>query len=79
MTKGKIIIGDKKRSLVFEVNKSLSALVAMLEFSKLKSKYFLRLFFSAYESDDTSNFIYNKNFSSSVLIKAQKKPITLFK
>ncbi len=75
VTSGKFIVGDNQKSIIFEIDKSLSALVAMLEFSKLKSKYFLRLFFSAYESDDTSFFMYDKKFSSSILISAKKKSI----
>ena len=79
VTKGKFIVGDNQKSIIFEIDKSLSALVAMLEFSKLKNKYFLRLFFSAYESDDTSFFMHDKKFSSSILISAKKGSINSVK
>ncbi len=72
LTKGQIIIGDKKKSLIFETDKNLSSLVGMLEYTKLRSKYFLRLFFSAYESDDTSSFLKEKNFLSNITIRAKK-------
>ena len=71
LTKGQIIVRDKKKSLIFEIDKTLSSLVGMLEYTKLRSKYFLRLFFSAYESDDTSFFIKEKNFLSSITIRAK--------
>ncbi len=79
ITKEQIIFGDKQKSIIFEIDKSLSSLVAMLEYTKLKQKFFLRLFFSAYESDDTSFFLEKKNFSSSITIKTLKKSINLFK
>ena len=47
----------------------------MLEYTKLRSKYFLRLFFSAYESDDTSLFIKEKNFLSSITIRAKTSKV----
>ena len=62
----------EKKSLIFETDKNLSSLVGMLEYTKLRSKYFLRLFFSAYESDDTSSFLKEKNFLSNITIRAKK-------
>ena len=79
ITNERIVVGDNKKTLVFNIDKSLSALIAMLEFTKLKNKYFLRLFFSAYESDDTSFFMHEKKFSSSITISAKKKSIKSFK
>ena len=79
VTQEKIILGDKRKSIIFEIDKSLSSLVGMIEYTKLKKNYFLRLFFSAFESDDTSVYMGKKNFSASITIKAQRKSINFFK
>lgn len=78
LTKGKIIIGDKKKSIQVTVDKTSSSLVGMLNFEQLKNTFFLRLLFSAYEFDDTSMHLYNKDFTSRVKIQPFKKSINSF-
>ena len=45
LTNERIAVGDNKKTLVFNIDKSLSALVAMLEFTKLKKNIFKAIFF----------------------------------
>lgn len=78
LTKGKVIIGDKKKSIQVNVDKISSSLVGMLNFQQLKNTFFLRLLFSAYEFDDTSMHLYDKEFTSKVKIQPFKKSINTF-
>ena len=52
-TEGKIIVGDKDKSLLFETYMFKSALIPSLDFNKIKDKYFFRLYYSAREMDET--------------------------
>ena len=72
MTKGALILGDTKKSLHFESNKNLSSLVAMINFRKLKSDFFLRTYFSAQESDDTTANYKKDGLIANLKIKAYK-------
>ena len=53
-TKGEIRIGDKNKSIRFNTDKSQCASIPMLKFEPIGESYFLRLFYSLQEMDDTS-------------------------
>lgn len=54
LTGGFVEIGDARRVLRVEVDRSVSALLGMLTYRKVKDRFFGRLVFSAREMDETS-------------------------
>jgi len=53
MTEGVVELGDGRRVLCLEVDKTVSALVGLITYQRIRDSYFCRLTFSAAEVDET--------------------------
>ena len=73
LTDGKLIIGDKKKELIFTVMKKENPVVGLIEYENLQDKFFLRNSFSLRESDDTFRIKKYSNLSFKIKVKAKRK------
>jgi len=60
-TEGIFIIGDKNKSLTFECDMIVSALIPSIIYKEMDSTYFFRLQYSAREMDETRKKLLNEN------------------
>ena len=70
---GKIIVGDHKKELHFEIDQNLSCLIPLIEYENKNKSFLLRLYFSAKESDETNSEVFMKNLHASIKINIKNK------
>jgi hypothetical protein len=56
-TEGHFIVGDKNKSIMFECDMTLSALIPSIDYSEMGDTYYFRLQYSAREMDETTRNI----------------------
>jgi hypothetical protein len=54
VTEGRVVVGDEHRSLVIDVDRTLSCPIGLVTFKRVEGSYFFRLTFSLRELDETS-------------------------
>jgi len=65
-TAGQFIVGDKKKSIIFNCDMSLSALIPSIDYLEKDNTFFFRLQYSASELDETTK---KRSFNSKLLLK----------
>lgn len=70
-TTGELIIGDSKNAIILKTDKSSFYSVPMLKYHKMKDSYFLRVFNTACETDETSNSEFHKTVTFNYSISAK--------
>ena len=73
-TDNKFYIGDDKKIIRIEINRSLGSIYPMIQFFKTKKKYLLRVYFSACEIDETTK-IQNRSLEAEINVSAIKNMI----